>query len=61
MVHFGEFIKSWSLRSNSVTGQLNLKIGQKSMENDKIENLFGDILGDFQTLWEGNQLLEPVK
>ena len=35
MVHFGEFLKTWSLRSNSVTRQVSL-IGQKLVENAKI-------------------------
>ena len=48
---FGEFLKIWSLRSNSVTRQVNFnwtKIG----ENAKIETLKCDILDDFQTLWK---------
>ena len=50
MVYFGEFLKTWSLRSNSVTRQVNFKKGQKLVENAKIEKLKCDILGDFQTL-----------
>ena len=49
MVHFGEFLKTGSLRSNSVTRQVNL-IGQKLVENTKIEKLKCYILGDFQAL-----------
>ena len=51
MVNFGEFLKIWSLLSNSVTRQVNFnwtKIG----ENAKIETLKCDILDDFQTLWK---------
>ena len=48
MVHFGEFLKTWSLRSNSVTRQVSFKIGQKLMNNAEIKC---DILGDFQTLY----------
>ena len=50
MVHFGEFLKTWSLRSNSVTRQVifnRTKIGGKC-QNWKFKC---DILGDFQTLW----------
>ena len=39
MVHFGEFLKTWSLRSNSVTRQVNsnrTKIGGKC-QNSKIQ------------------------
>ena len=54
MFHFGEFLKTWSLRSNSVTRQVNFLIGQKLLENAKIEKLKCDILGDFQTLWESD-------
>ena len=49
-VHFGEFLQTWSLRSNSVTRQVSFnrtKIG----ENAKIEKLKCNILCDFQTLW----------
>mgnify|MGYP006903934288 FL=1 len=41
MVHFGEFLKTWSLRSNSVTRQVNFdrtKIGGK-YQNSKIQML----------------------
>ena len=37
MVHFGEFLKSWSLRSNSVTRQVNFnttKIGEKCQNSN---------------------------
>ena len=37
MVHFGKFLKTWSLRSNSVTRQVSFLIGQKLVENDKIK------------------------
>ena len=43
MVHFGEFLKTWSLRSNSVTRQVSFnstKIGGKCV-----------ILSNFQTMW----------
>ena len=45
MVHFGEFLKNWSLRSNSVTRQ-----DQKLVENAKIEKFKCDILSNFQTM-----------
>ena len=44
MVHFGDSLKTWSLRSNSVTRQ-----GQHFLEN--VENAKCDFLSDFQTLW----------
>ena len=43
VVHFGEFLKTWSLRS--------LLKGQKLVENPTIEKFKGDILGHFQTIW----------
>ena len=46
MVHFGEFLKTWSLRSNSVTRQINFnrtKIGG----NAKIEKFKWDKFGWF--------------
>ena len=49
MVHFGEFLKTWSLRSNSVTRQVNFN-RKKLVENAKIEKLKWDILSDFQTM-----------
>ena len=53
MVHFGEFLKTSSLRSNSVTRQVNFKwtkIGRKC-QNSKIQMLY--ILRDFQTFADG--------
>ena len=50
MVHFGEFLKTWSLRSNSFTRQVSfnrIKIGG----NAKIKKFKCDILSDFQTMW----------
>ena len=50
MVHFGEFLKTWSLRSNSVTRQVSFyrtKIGGK-WQKSKFEC---DILSNFQTMW----------
>ena len=54
MVHFGEFLKTWSLQSNSVTRQVNFnrtKVGG----NTKIQKFKWDILGDFQTMWSGRK------
>ena len=48
-VCFGDFLKTWSLRSNSVTRKVTFnrtKIGEKA----KIEKFECDILSDFQTL-----------
>ena len=47
MVHLGEFLKTWSLRSNSVTRQVSFKIGQKLVESAKIEKFKWDILRNF--------------
>ena len=46
---FGEFLKTWSLRSNSVTRQV--LIGQKLVENAKIQKFKCDILSNFQTMF----------
>ena len=46
MVHFGEFLETLSLRSNSVTRQVTFN-RTKMVENDKIEKFKCDILGDF--------------
>ena len=45
---FGEFVKPWSLRSNSVTGQV---IFNRAKIGGKYQNSNETILGDFQTLW----------
>ena len=50
MVHFGEFLKTWSLRSNSVTRQVSFLIGQKLVENAKIKKFKCDIFSNFQTM-----------
>ena len=50
MVHFGEFLKTWRLRSNIVTRQVSFnrtKIGGKC-QNKKLKC---DILSNFQTMW----------
>ena len=60
MVHFCEFLKTWSLRSNSVTRQVNFKIGQKLVENDKIQKFKCDILSNFQTMWNHFNLQFPT-
>ena len=49
MVHFDEFLKTLSLRSNSVTRHVSFnrtKIG----ENAKIQKFKCDILSNFQTM-----------
>ena len=48
MVHFGEILKTCSLRSNSVTRQV---IGTKIVENAETVQFKSDILGNFQTMW----------
>ena len=50
MFHFGEFLKTWRLRSNSVTRQDTFertKIGGKYQNWKKLK---WDFLSDFQTL-----------
>ena len=59
MVHFGEFLKTWSLRSNSVPDR-SVLIRKKLVENAKIQRFKCDILGDFQTLWKGSKIVENV-
>ena len=52
MVHFGEFLKTWSLRSNSVTRHVSFnrtKIGGKCQNCKKFKC---DILSNFQTMWD---------
>ena len=39
IVHFGEFLKTWCLRSNSVTRQVNFNM-KKMVENAKVSNFF---------------------
>ena len=59
MVHFGEFLKTWSLRSNSVTRQVSFdrtKIGEKC-QNSKIQKSKRDILSNFQTIWERTEFV----
>ena len=48
MVHFYEFLKTCSWRSNSVTRQVSLN--RTKIDTWKIEKLKCDILGDFQKL-----------
>ena len=47
--HFGEFLKTWSLRSNSATRQASFN-RTKLVENAKIQKFKWDILGDFQMI-----------
>ena len=50
MVHFGEFLKTWSWRSNSVTRQVTFnmtKIGGKCQN----QSFKCEILSNFQTMW----------
>ena len=49
MVHFGGFMKTWSLRSNSVTRQVIFNRTKK--ENAKIQKFKCDIFSKFQTLF----------
>ena len=58
MVNFDEFLKTWNLRSNSVTRQVIFN-RTKMVKNAKIEKLKRDILGDFQTQWNTILLVFP--
>ena len=65
MVDFGEFLKTWNLRSNSVTRQVTFdwkKIGEKC-QNGKIENAtFSVIIKHFGNVsFEGNIWIFPPK
>ena len=51
MVQIGEFLRTWSLRSNSVTRQVIL-MGQKLVNNAKIQIFKCDILSTIQTMWK---------
>ena len=51
MVHFGEFLKTWSLRSNSVTRQVSFKKDKNWWKMPKFKNSKCDILSNFQTMW----------
>ena len=48
MIHLGDFLKTVSFRSNSVTRQVSFP---KNGGNDKIEKFICDILSNFQTIW----------
>ena len=48
MAKKGEFLKTWSLRSNSVPRQVNFK-RTKNGDDAKIEKF--EVLSDFQTVW----------
>ena len=66
MVHFDEFLKTWSFWPNSVTRQASFNM-TKIGENAKIQKFKCDILSTFQTLykirnykfWSTMQLLTP--
>ena len=47
ILNFGEFLKTWSLRSRSVTRQY-----KNLVENAKMENFICDILCNFQLMWQ---------
>ena len=55
MLHFGKFLTIWSLRSNSVTRQVNFNTKQKLAKNANIKKFKCDILSDFQTMWGGSK------
>ena len=60
MVHFGDFLKAWSLRSNSVTRQVNFnrtKIGG----NTKIQKFKCDILSNFQKISAGLVFVPKIR
>ena len=51
MVRFGEFLKPEAC-GQTVLPDRSISIGQKLVENAKIEKFKWDILGDFQTMWD---------
>ena len=50
MVHLGQFLRTWSFRSHSVTRQLSF-YRQKLVKNAKIQKFKCAILSNFQTMW----------
>ena len=52
MVNFGEFLKSEAC-GQTVLPDRSILIGQKLVENAKIEKFKCDILSNFQTMWVG--------
>ena len=61
MVHFGEFLKTWSFRSN-VLPDMSVLIGQKLVKNAKIQKFKCVILSNLQTMWKWWEMsLFPIK
>ena len=61
MVHFGEFLKNWNLRSNSVTGQVSLnrtKIGGKchNVKNSNASNFETMCFDNIKIEWKLDQI-----
>ena len=54
MVHFASFWKGHTC-GQTVLPDRSIQIGQKLVENGRIEKLKWDILGDFQTLCLGDK------
>ena len=50
MVHYGEFFRKPKACGQTELSDSSVLIGQKLVENAKIEKFKCDILGDFQTL-----------
>ena len=50
MVNFGEFLKSEAC-GQTVLPEKSILIGQKLVENDKVQKFKCDILSNFQTMW----------
>ena len=50
MINLDEFLKTYSLQSNSVTRQVSFLIEQKLVESAKIKIFKCDILSNFQTM-----------
>ena len=54
MVHFGEFLKKTEACGQTVLPDRSNLIGQKLLENAKIQKFKCDILSDFQTMCMGD-------
>ena len=59
MINFGAFWKTEAC-GQIVLPYRSLSIGQKMMENAKLENYKCDFLGDFQTLWKMSQFVRMI-
>ena len=54
MANFGDFLKTWSLRSKNITKQVTFN-RQKMVEKAKIEKIFGIVYPELRIAPSGNQ------